>query len=169
MSNFSVNPSTFQSMKIGTMQDKGGAILPQNNKEQSFFLSQLSEILSQLVNQVGNPGLVFLSQVTILSPISTNQSVSAFNVNNLAMDIVFTASVTVTLTSLAPGTLISARLVNNSASTFTLKMSCIGYNTFVITGGAPINFTSTGLSFATGIQRMINGCVTNNNVFFSLT
>lgn len=155
MANYSVNPLTFQSMKIETAE------------EQSRFLYQLSTFLSQLSQTVVSgfaSSAILSNQLFTVDGISTSATavtVPCVNASIIVYTIDFTAlaAATFTLTGVDSGVPIVIRAVNGSAGTLTFKLvaSSPTLSCFSFSAGTSVNLTTTGVSMTTGQQRLFVG------------
>jgi hypothetical protein len=162
---FSINPLTFAAQKIAT------------KKEQNQFMGNLSTLLNQMCTVINTPaslaailngqGLLFNSALfyksVSLGTVSTSQTVDCVNACGVAIEMLFTASVTLSLTHLALGVPVMIRVANSSAGPLTLAVAATqpggaAYSgVFWKTNSAFTNMTATGLSIANGVSIVASG------------
>lgn len=131
---FSINPLNFASMKIST------------NGQQSIFLGQLSQLLSQMANQItslqnssGN-----LTQTANLGAQGSNFNYNANGLFSNAVSFKFSTSIKITINNLKVGSIFWMQILNtnlSSTSTLTINANDPGSNAY-----APIIMDTAGSS-----------------------
>ena len=154
--NFSVDPTTFQSMKIET------------EKEQKHFLFQLTTLFRQIIAafsmvSVSASNLVLINKS--LGTVGTNQAVNCANAAIITINLTISAGLTLTLNNVPLGIPVFIQVLNSAgtASTFTLAATTptgASYTTIAtkVPGAGSGGFTTnwiTGVGLGSGLAIVI--------------
>lgn len=181
---FSVNPATFQSMKIDT------------EREQQFFLSQLSTLLTQVTGQfnvlqnqlttlqsatglaaiLNGSGSLNYSALRIsansLGTVTTNQTINCNSAAIVVVLVTISASITLSLNNLGTG--VPVEIVAAATGAFTLKMTATLPNSTAysaisyFTGGVGTSLITTGWVPTGAASRIFTG-ITNTPAILQMT